>query len=558
MSPLLDDFLDQVRGAWRFRWLALTVSCLMAAVGWAVLFALPDIYEASTKVFVDTRTALKPALQGLAVEQDVNAQLNYVRQSLLAGPQLARIAKDTGVLPPSMNDPRAIQRILDGLSDRTVITVRSASEREDERNSGSIYGLEYRDTDRARSLRVVKLMLSTFVDETLGGKRAESESAQRFLEAQIKDYEQRLQAAEDRLANFKKQHLGLMPTEQGGYFAELQQGLDAVAKTKTSLSTALARRDELSRQLHGDVAIAGATPVSGGPGTVRPSDTVSRIAETQAHLDELLLKYTDKHPDVMAARQTLEELKARRAAEIASLKRGDPNAAATTGASSNPVYQGAALALTQVDVEIAALRAELQQREDKVAELRRLLNTAPQVEAEYAQLNRDYDVNKAQYTALLQSYQKARIGEKADTAGSVRFEIVQPPAADFVPVWPPRLRLLAAVFVVAIGCGAALAYALHCLWPVVGSARSLGQLTQIPLLGVVSSGFPGADWSATRRDQRRFAALFACLVLAFAVVLVLNQAGIRLRVGALTDGLHLVLNQVEKRLDVDALPQVHA
>src|SRR5690349_21273977 len=98
MSPLLDDLLDQVRGAWRFRWLALTVSCLMAVVGWSVLFALPDVYEASAKVFVDTRTALRPALQGLAVEQDVNAQLNFVRQSLLAGPQLTSIAKDTGVL----------------------------------------------------------------------------------------------------------------------------------------------------------------------------------------------------------------------------------------------------------------------------------------------------------------------------------------------------------------------------------------------------------------------------------------------------------------------------
>ena len=57
------------------------------------------------------------------------------------------------------------------------------------------------------------------------------------------------------------------------------------------------------------------------------------------------------------------------------------------------------------------------------------MNSAPQVEAEYQQLNRDYDVNKAQYTALLESYQKARLGERADNAGSVRFEVVLPPTA---------------------------------------------------------------------------------------------------------------------------------
>jgi polysaccharide chain length determinant protein (PEP-CTERM system associated) len=530
ISPLLDDVLEQLRGAWRYRWLALALACALAAIGWAVVFAMPDVYEANARIFVDTRTALKPALQGLAVEQDVNAQLNYVRQSLLAGPQLATIARQSGVIPPSVTDPRITERILDSLTDRTLITVHTASngsEGEDTRNAGSIYGISYRDSDRLRSVRVVALMLNTLIDQTLGGKRAESESAQKFLEAQIKDYENRLHNAEERLADFKKRNFGLMPTEQGGYFTELQQETDAVAKTKTSLATALARRAELSRQLHGDVAISVGAPASAGPGGVT-TDTVTRIAEAQAHLDELLLKFTDKHPDVIAARQALAELKARRAAEIESLRRGDPNAVAATGASSNPVYQSAAVALTQADVEIAALRAELEQHQDKAAQLHRMLNVAPQVEAQFAQLNRDYDVNKAQYTALLQNYEKARMGEKADTAGSVRFEVVEPPTADFIPVWPPRIQLLALIFLGAIGSGAALAYALHWLWPVVDSARALERLTQVPVLGVVSSAFPATDRGAARRDLLLLSAAMGCLILAFALVVLLNRAGVRL------------------------------
>ena len=78
-----------------------------------------------------------------------------------------------------------------------------------------------------------------------------------------------------------------------------------------------------------------------------------------------------------------------------------------------------------MDVDIADLNTELAQHESKAAELRRMLDTAPQVEAEFAQLNRDYDVNKAQYTALLASLQKARLGERADDAGSIRFEVVR-------------------------------------------------------------------------------------------------------------------------------------
>ena len=163
---------------------------------------------------------------------------------------------------------------------------------------------------------------------------------------------------------------------------------------------------------------------------------MSRIQEAQAKLDELLLKYTDRHPDVIAARATLDELKKRRAVELDNLRRGDAGAVASSGAGNNPVYQNIQLALNKEDVEIAALRRELAQHQSTVAELRQRLNSAPQVEAEFQQLNRDYDVNKAQYTALLESYQKARLGERADNAGSVRFEVVLPPTAPVAPVWP--------------------------------------------------------------------------------------------------------------------------
>ena len=79
-----------------------------------MVFALPDRYEAEARVFVDTRTALKPALQGLTTDQNVDAQINFVRQSLLEGPQLESIAKETGVLLPSVTDERARAQVLDG------------------------------------------------------------------------------------------------------------------------------------------------------------------------------------------------------------------------------------------------------------------------------------------------------------------------------------------------------------------------------------------------------------------------------------------------------------
>src|ERR1700685_3012935 len=112
MKRELDRVLDELRSFWRFRWAAIGTAFAVAMVGWIVIFALPDRYEAGARVFVDTRTALKPALQGLTTDQNVDAQINFVRQSLLEGPQLEQIAIETGELPPSITDERARAKVL--------------------------------------------------------------------------------------------------------------------------------------------------------------------------------------------------------------------------------------------------------------------------------------------------------------------------------------------------------------------------------------------------------------------------------------------------------------
>ena len=533
MNPALDHIFDEIRCVLRYRWIAFAVACVIAIIGWLVVFALPDRYEAYARVFVDTRTALKPALQGLTVDQNVDAQINYVRQSLLAGPQLLQLAKDTGVLPASVTDERRRDGILNSFANRISLTVSNAGSQGDERSvAGTIYNFEYLDSNRTRALNVVDILVNNFVERTLGGKRESSESAQKFLETQIKDYEQRLASAEDRLATFKKKNVGLMPSEQGGYFVRLQNEVDAEKKAETALSIAISRRDELSKQLHGDAAVSAAS-TSGtiiGPAGVASGggDTLSRIQEAQARLDELLLKYTDKHPDVIAARATLEELKKRRLAEMDSLRRGDASAVASSGAGNNPVYQSIQLELNKQDVEIAALRRELIQHQGTVAELRQRLNSAPQVEAEYQALNRDYDVNKAEYSALLENYQKARLGEKADNAGSVRFEVVLPPTAPFTPVWPRRTLSLAAILLCALAGGAGIAYGLHALRPVVSSARSINVLTDIPVLGAVAMAFPTSHRQQTRTRLWRFTLAASALAIVFVLALSLNWFGVRL------------------------------
>ncbi len=531
LSTAVEQVLEEFYGIWRFRWAALGVAWAIAVLGWLVIFSLPDMFEANARVFVDTRSSLKPVLQGLVVEQDVNAQLNYVRQSLLGGPELEKLAKDTGLLSGITLDSRKGAQVIDGLRDRIQITVRSASEGDTNREmGGSVYGINYQDRDRDRALKIVQTLLKSLVDNTLGGKREGAENAQKFLETQIKEIEGRLRQAEDRLAEFKKENVGAMPSEQGGYFARLQTEIDAVKAAQSGLAVTLSRRDELVRQLRGESAMVATVgvPAAGSARGGASNDVNSRILETQARLDDLLLRFTDKHPDVIATRATLAELKERRAAEIESLKRGDAGAAAASGAGSNPVYQSIQLALNQTDVEIASLRRQLADHSARVAELRKALDTMPQVEARYAQLNRDYDVNKTQYTALLTQLEKAKLGQEADTSGTMRFDIIEPPNAEFQPVSPKRNILVLAALVIGLGAGGGLAFLLNKVWPVFWTATSLTAASGVIVLGAVSAAFPVQLRSKTRRGLLAYSAGLCGLVFLAAVALLMGRHGFRI------------------------------
>jgi polysaccharide chain length determinant protein (PEP-CTERM system associated) len=257
------------------------------------------------------------------------------------------------------------------------------------------------------------------------------------------------------------------------------------------------------------------------------ADTATRIAETQSRLDELLLRFTDKHPDVLATRETLEQLKARQQEEIAALRRGDAGAAAASGAASNPVFQNIQLQANQTDVEISGLRVQLAEHRRIEGDLRRVADTAPEVEAEYQRLTRDYTVTQAQYKSMLERLERARLSEDAAETGVIRFDIVDPPTAALKPIFPNRTMLLAAVLFGGLVLGVGVAWLMHQLRPVFSSARSVTELTGLPVLGAVSRTWLEKQRAAMRNGFLRYSAAAGLLFVLFIVVEVIKNPASR-------------------------------
>src|ERR1700683_4340039 len=93
MNAAVDFILEQLRGIWRFRWTAMLVAWIVCLAGWLVVLGMPDTYAAWARGFIDTRTRLSQLTQGMPVESNLAPEAPSLREALLGGPQLEKVAR---------------------------------------------------------------------------------------------------------------------------------------------------------------------------------------------------------------------------------------------------------------------------------------------------------------------------------------------------------------------------------------------------------------------------------------------------------------------------------
>jgi len=503
MHDLIAQFLSYARGAWRHRWYMVLAAWLVCSGGWVVVYQLPDKYEASTRVYIDTHSMLGPLLRGLAVDTNVSSQIAVMTRTLLSRPNMEKLARMTD-LDLRAKTPQKMEALLTEL--RKDISI------EGSRRGPNLYTISYEHSDPQLAKRVVQSLLTIFVESSLGASRKDTDSAQRFLDTQIKEYEAKLEAAENRLKDFKRKYVGMMPSDGRGYFQRLESAMAALQEAKLQLQEAEKRRDEIKRQLTDEESEF----VALGPGhQVMASPYDGRIQSLQMRLDDLLLKYTDEHPEVVGTKRTIAELEQKRDQEREEAQAAGEGEGQGQATGPNPIYQQMKIALAEADANVASLRARTQEYQKRAEELRKMVDTIPQIEAELKSLNRDYGLHKKNYDTLVARRESAEISQEAEqSSDSVKFRIIDPPFVPSKPSSPNRPLLMSGVLLGGMGVGAALALLFHIVRPTFDTRRGLAEVTGLPVLGSVSMVWTPAQI----RERRAKIALFGAS--AFALMLV--------------------------------------
>lgn len=479
MQELLEQALDYLKGIWLKRRYIIVSTWLICPISWVLIAQMDDVYESEARVFADTQSLLRPLLKGMTVETNPNEQISLMVRTLLSRTNVERITRMTD-LDIQAQTSEEFEKLVEHLKENIEI-------KKSGRGRENIFTISYEHKDAEMAKNVVQSALTVFIENTLGENRSDSDTAQKFLETQIKDYENRLLADEAKLTDFKQKYSDVLPNQYGGYYDKLNIAKEQLKAIELSLS-------ETESQLKNALTQLGSSNKESDvpQNKVKDSNSIvtsydERITELESMLDSLLLKYTEKHPDVKETQNRLNHLNGLREKEVASYLDAKSHGSVNQ-LSQNPVVQSLQIQVNQLENQIASIKVRRDNYANDVKSLENKIHILPEIEAELTALNRGYDITKAQYEELLERKETAQLAKQADdTTSKINFKIIDPPRAPTEPTGPHRILLLIVSTIIAAGVGVGLSLLFSQINPVVTSRGQVTRATGIPVFGVVSA-----------------------------------------------------------------------
>jgi polysaccharide chain length determinant protein (PEP-CTERM system associated) len=491
-------------GLWRRRWVVVAAAWAIALAGWFGVWLLPDQYESRAQVHVQIETILEPVMTGVTARPNYEQRVEVMRQQLLTRPNVEEIVYRAG-LDKEIEARSEMERRtkLEGMIDWVAGKIKIDSP------LSMYFNISYRYGDPEIAKNVVDAVLNLLIEQDLGASIAEKEEAKRLLDAQIREFDERLTAKEREVAEFRRLHADELAVSEGK------------ARKREQKETELARiSDQLSseqRRVSTLTALLSTTPrVSAG----------SELDALKIQLAQLRSQYKESYPDI-------EGLKAR----IRELESGGVGVLPE-----NPEFVRLRNELRAAEGAVA----DLSERETRArAELDALavaIGEAPGVEADLQRIIRDYEQTQKSYEELAARRDRLSLTANLGAGGrGVEYQIFERPTTALRPVAPPRFLLIIAVLFVALIGGAALALLITYVDRTYTQSADLQKAFGLPVLGSIGNVSSEFHKAMRRADLLKLAgagaglAIFAVL---YAYVTVWRLPGEGAAVGDRTAGLN--------------------
>jgi polysaccharide chain length determinant protein (PEP-CTERM system associated) len=495
MNAIFDELRAALWSVWNRRWLALGVAWGLCLAGWLAVAFFPNSYESRARIFVQLDDVLAEQIGiGAGTRQ---RDIERVTQTLTSAVNLEKVIRSTQ-LGAGITTQREMEIAIESLSETIKI---SSKEKDLFEITAEIGRSDLSDGENAMlAQEVVQKLIDIFREENLGGSRGEMRETIDFLDQQLAQRQQELEAAEQRRLAFEAEHPELI-----GGAAGISQTLASTRAELRSVDSDLAAAQSALASVEGQLASTPRTmmiPGGGGP--------QGALMQAEASLADMQARgLTDSHPDVVSIER-----------QIASLRRQVSSQGSNAGGMPNPAYSSLQSIRAERQANLQALRSRSAALRSEISQMVANQAMEPGAAAEAQRISRDYDVLREQYDKLLQDREELRLRGQVETErSSVKFEVIDPPTTPRVPSAPNRPLLLLGVLLAGIAVGGGVGWAMSQLRGSFATAAKLENVFELPVIGTISTVMTDANRALRAKRRRQFMAGATGLATLFVVLL---------------------------------------
>ena len=504
----LKKYVDLVLGRWQ-----LIVSCLLLGVGagLVVYLTIPKSYR-STSVLSYEQQQISPT--NMDPEQGRNRLQEAVatlKELVTSRNSLEKVITQFD-LYPEQRTKLPIEDVIQIMRENIDITT----------SRGDVFSVSFQDRSPDKVMKVTNALAALFIEENLKYREERATETSKYTQDELDMAKKVLDAKEQVMRDYKLKYYNEMPEQRAGNLERLnslnEQGQTLQESIHNLERTKIMAQEQINmmQRLAGTrSSLEQAMSAGTGPAAGAPVSDADRLEQLRRYYDTLLIKYTDKHPEVRRTKQLIEQLQAR---VDTGQESGRPPAGAG-GAGSAQLADSMEMGRLQIqigeyDASLRQMRTQLAALPAEIGKYQAWIEATPVREAEWSALTRDYNELRRHYDELVARNLQAQSTETLERKqkGS-KFKIVDPARLPDKPFKPNFLKIFLAAVALGLGLGLGVTLALDFVDTSFKDPLELEEYLGVPVACAVAY-IENSD--EIGRKRKRF--LFSVVLLSFAAL----------------------------------------
>ena len=487
------------------RWIVMIPFFLAMIVGIVLSIKLPRIYEASTLILIQPQKVPQNYVQSI-VTTDPGERISTLSQQILSRTNLEKIIDEFQLYKGPEFENLYVEDKINSLRRNISVSVSN-----DKRRESDAFTISYQGKDPQRVMRITNTLSTFFIDENLRLREAQAVGTSDFLDDELNVMKTRLEAVETQLKNYRESYMGELPEQLDSNLRILDRLQEHLGESQQGLSDAKIRLATLQNEAAA-LKEQPAKVVMGGNNQTESTD----LNQLQAQLENLLTRYTDRHPDVLRLKARIADLQkqsqdqaATDAADAAATdgKAADKGASASTSPEIRAQYN-------EIIDEIRRIERDITDTTGQIGVYQTRIENTPKREQELLSLKRDYENILATHNSLLARKLEAEIAVNMERKQKgEQFRVLDSARLPEKPIKPDMKKLFALIVGAGLAVGGGIIFLLEYLDHSLKRPEEIESDLKLPVLCTVPE-IISRKTRIKRRIEHVCCALFACASLA--------------------------------------------